>query len=145
MPNSNVLLPFGLPDTKSLRRAAANIIRDIQREHEQTDQATADVLGVSVGTIRNIRNELSDIGSVTLARIAAAYGVEALAPFHALYAPAHADDGEPVALLSDALAAMVRAKGIKGELDALPALKACVEGLSAHILSVERKRLRVAA
>lgn len=45
---TNVLLPFALPDTKSLRRAAANIIRDIQREHEETDQATADRLGVSI-------------------------------------------------------------------------------------------------
>ncbi len=145
MLDRNVLLPFGLPDTKSLRRAAANIVRDIQRENEETDQDTADKLGVSVGTIRNIRNEQSDIGSLTLARIAAAYGEESIAPYQALYAPNDRNDSEPVALLSDALAAMVRAKGLKGELDSLPALKACVEGLSAHILAVERKRLRVAA
>lgn len=145
MLDRNVLLPFALPDTKSLRRAAANIIRDIQREHELTDQMFADRIGISAGTVANIRNEKNDIGSVTLARIAAAYGQETLAPFHALYAPPPSDDGEPFALLSDALAALVRAKGLKGELDSLPALKACVEGLSAHILAVERKRLRVAA
>lgn len=142
---TNVLLPFALPDTKSLRRAAANIIRDIQREHEETDQATADRLGVSIGTIRNIRNEACDIGSLTIARIGAAYGVEAVAPYEALYAGAQCDCSEPMAITADALAALSRAKGPKGEMDALPAVKDCIEGLTAWVMSIERKRLRVVA
>jgi len=93
MPSSNVLLPFGLPDTKSLRRAAANILRDIQRDNEETDQCTADKLGVSVGTIRNIRNEMGDISSLTLAKIGRVYGEAALKPYEALYA-GPADDGD---------------------------------------------------
>ncbi len=140
---TNVLLPLGLPDTKSLRRAAANIVRDIQREHEETDQATADRLGVSVGTIRNIRNEACDISSLTIARIGRVYGEEAVAPYEALYAHGHGECAEPLGLLADALGAISRAKGPKGEFDALPTVKDAIEGLQAWALSVERKRLRL--
>lgn len=141
----NVLLPFALPDTKSLRRAAANIIRDIQRDREETDQQTADNLGVSVGTIRNIRNEACDIGALTIARIGAVYGEEAVAPYEALYASGGNVAGEPMAALADAMAALARAKGPKGQMDALPAVKDCIEALNAWALSVERTRLRVVA
>ena len=57
MPSSNVLLPFGLPDTKSLRRAAANILRDIQRDNEETDQCTdaADALSAWIGSVERQR------------------------------------------------------------------------------------------
>lgn len=141
----NVLLSFALPDTKSLRRAAANIIRDIQRDHEETDQTTADRIGVSVGTIRNIRNEASDISSLTVARIGAVYGVEAVAPYEALYAAASPECSEPLTALADAMAALSRAKGPKGEMDALPCVKDCIEALSAWIIQTERKRLRAVA
>lgn len=141
MAGANVLLPFGLPDTKSLRRAAANIVRDIQREHEETDQETADRLGVSVGTIRNIRNEASDIGSLTIARIGAVYGEESVAPYEALYAFHGRAQGEPMAELADAISALSKARGPKAKLDALPTLKAAAEALSAYITIVERERL----
>lgn len=143
--SSNVLLPFALPDTKSLRRAAANIIRDIQREHEETDQQTADKIGVSVGTIRNIRNEASDISSLTIARIGAAYGQDAVAPYEALYATCGAECHEPIGLLADAMAVLSRAKGPKAEMDALPKVKDAIEGLTAWALDIERKRLRLVA
>lgn len=140
----NVLLPLALPDTKSLRRAAANILRDIQREHEETDQQTADNLGISVGTIRNIRNEQGDISSLTLAKIGRVYGEAAVGPYEALYAPGPDDEVEPamVQLLADALSAVSRAKGPKGELDALPAVKDLIEGATAWVIARERFRLR---
>ena len=143
--SNNVLLPLALPDTKSLRRAAANIVRDIQREHEETDQQTADRLGVSVGTIRNIRNEACDIGALTMARIGAAYGEEAVAPYEALYAGGVHAFREPVGALADALSALAKAKGPKAELDALPTVKACIEALTDWTLEIERKRLRLVA
>ena len=145
MTATNVLLPFALPDTKSLRRAAANIVRDIQREGEETDQQTADKLGVSVGTIRNIRNEACDISSLTMARIGAAYGEDAVAPYEALYAHGSGECSEPLGLLADAIAVMSRAKGPKAEFDALPAVKDAIEGLTAWALNIERKRLRIIA
>ena len=37
--------------------AVANIIRDIQRDAHETDQCTADRIGVSIGTVRNARDE----------------------------------------------------------------------------------------
>lgn len=145
MTATNVLLPFALPDTKSLRRAAANIVRDIQREHEETDQQTADRLGVSVGTIRNIRNEACDISSLTIARVGAAYGQDAVAPYEALYAHGGGECSEPMGLLADAMAVLARAKGPKGEFDALPVVKDAIEGLTAWALAVERKRLSIVA
>jgi hypothetical protein len=140
---SNVLLPFGIPDTKSLRRAAANILRDIQREHEETDQQTADNLGVSVGTIRN---ELSDIGALTLAKIGAVYGEEAVEPYKALYSGILGDDYcDPRKAIALANAALVGVAGPKAELDALPAVKECMQACAAFITAVERKRLRSVA
>jgi 3-hydroxyacyl-CoA dehydrogenase len=144
--SNNVLLPFALPDTKSLRRAAANIVRDIQRDREETDQQTADNLGVSVGTIRNIRNEACDIGSLTMARIGARYGEDAVDPYHALYAHCRDDQGgEPLTLLADAMAALSRAKGPKARMDALPVVKDCIEGMTAWVMEIERQRLKVVA
>jgi len=126
-----------------LRRAAANIVRDIQRDHEETDQQTADHLGVSAGTIRNIRNEATDIGALTLARIGAVYGMEATRPYLVLLDrfPSTSEES-PLPVLAEALAQLSRARGLKGELDALPALKDCLEAIQTFISSTERKRLR---
>ena len=78
---NNVLLPIRLPTQKSLRSAVAHIIRDVQRDHSETDQCTADRLGVSIGTIRNARNESADLGAVTIARIGAVYGAAYVDPY----------------------------------------------------------------
>lgn len=142
MTGLNVLLPFSLPDTKSLRRAAANILRDIQRDNEQTDQETADCLGVSVGTIRNVRNEQTDISSLLLARIGARFGEEAVRPYTALWSHDRPSD-EVIPALADAMAAISRAHGPKGEFDALPAVKAAISALAAFADKTETKRLRL--
>lgn len=87
MPNSqtNVLLPLRLPTQSAMRSAVANIIRDIQRDHRETDQDTADRLGVSKGTVANARNGITDLGSLTIAKIGVVYGASYVDPFNALY------------------------------------------------------------
>lgn len=145
MDKHNVLLPLGLPDTEALKKASAAIIRDIQREHDETDQKTADRLGVHKNTIAAARNEVSPLGALTIAKIGVAYGADAVAPYNALYgATAHgiaASDAAPLVELSEALAALHRAQGPKARLDTLPTLKAAAEALAAYIMALEQWRL----
>lgn len=143
-PSDNVLLPMPMPTHKALRAAVANIIRDIQAQHRETDQDTADRLGVSVGTVRNARNEAADLAALTIAKIGAIYGAEAVAPYNALYgAHAHgvaACDAAPIAELANAIAALTQAIGPKARMDALPVLKAASEKLDAYLISLEQWR-----
>jgi hypothetical protein len=144
MTGHSVLLPLEIPNTAALRKSVASIIRDIQRDHCETDQATADRLGVHKNTIAAARNEQSDIGALTIARIGALYGPEAVQPYHALYgATAHgiaASDAAPLVELTGALAALLHAGGPKARLDALPVLKDTSAKLDAYINSIERWR-----
>lgn len=141
----NVLLPLCAPDTSALRKAVATIIRDIQREHGETDQQTADRVGVHKNTIANARNEQADLGALTIARIGSVYGVEAVGPYHALYgATAHgiaSQDAAPLNELALALAALTQSATPKARFDALPTLKEAGEKLNAYILGLERWRL----
>lgn len=154
---SNVLLPLKLPTQTSLRHAVAAIIRDIQREAHETDQDTADKLGVSAGTIANARNEKADLNATTIAKIGALYGAHFVDPYHALYG-ARAQIIEirkvdPLASLAGAVSAicqMRRPEGDSGvvgtpkeQLDALPVLKEAARDLIAYIANIER--LRIAA
>lgn len=82
---SNVLLFDALPTRNKLREAVAKIIRAIQHSASETDETTADKIGVSVGTIRNARNAQTDLNAVTIARIGAIYGEHVLDPYTALY------------------------------------------------------------
>jgi transcriptional regulator with XRE-family HTH domain len=82
---NNVLLPMVLPTQSALRSAVGNMIRDIQRDHRETDQDTADRLGVSKGTIVNARNGTTDLNALTIARVGAVYGADYVNPYNALY------------------------------------------------------------
>ena len=145
MAPANVLLPMAMPTQKALRAAIAQIIRDVQASHGDGDQCTADKLGISIGTVRNARNETADLNALTIARIGVVYGAEAVAPYNALYgATAHgiaAHDAAPLAELADALAALTRAAGPKARFDALPALREASAALDGYILSLDRWRL----
>lgn len=141
MTPTNVLLPFMVPNTKSLRAAVANIIRDIQLANAETDQDTADRLGVSVGTIRNARNEQADLGALTIAKIGAIYGEEAVEPYHALYRAERSDTAAPVGPLANAIAALSMGDNHKARLAALPALKEAAAALDGCIANIERLRL----
>ncbi|MES2782988.1 MAG: hypothetical protein V4657_09345 [Pseudomonadota bacterium] len=153
----SVLLPFACPTQKSLRGAVAAMIRDIQRDRHETDQDTADRLGISVGTVRNARNEITDLGAVTIARIGHHYGAHYVDPYHRLYGACaqslRCSKSDPLAPMAEAVATICKMRSLaseggrsetpKEQLDALPALKEAARELTAYIASIES--LRVAA
>lgn len=81
----NVLLPMSLPTRKVLREALSQVIRSVQYQHQLTDEALADLIGVSTGTIANVRNERTDLNQETIAKIGARFGPEALDPWSACF------------------------------------------------------------
>lgn len=153
-PAHNVLLPLSLPTQKSLRGAVANIIRDIQRDFSETDQETADHLGISIGTIRNARNGDTDLNAVSIARIGARYGAQYIDPYHALYGARAASieimKSDPLPALAEAVATICQNRSHHSEggmsetpkerLDSLPKLKAAARELTAYISSIEQLR-----
>ena len=144
--SKQVMLPFsGLPTTDCVRASLANVIRDIQREHDLTDQQLAEAIGAHVNTIQRARNKLATLDNLTVARLGATFGEEALRPYTALWSHDAVERDDVVPALADAMAAVSRAKGPKGEFDALPVVKDCIEALHAFVLATERKRLRVVA
>lgn len=97
MKTSNVLLPLPLPTRKDLRAALAQVVRSIQSSHALTDEALADAIGVSTGTIANVRNERTDLNQETIAKLGARFGPEVLDPWSACFGgrnvPKEASDG----------------------------------------------------
>lgn len=152
---NNVLLPLRLPTQKELRAAVANMIRDIQREHAETDQDTADRLGVSIGTVRNARNESADLNALTIARIGAVYGPHYVDPYNGLYGatatPVQKATDDPLCHLARAVSTICDMRCPDGpggavelpkeKLDALPALRAARASLDSYIAGIERLRL----
>lgn len=154
MRSNNVLLPLRLPTQKQLRGAVASMIRDIQRDHAETDQCTADRLGISIGTVRNARNETADLSALTIAKIGAVYGAAYVDPYNALYGATarrvDPNDSDPLCNLARAVATicdMRRADSPGGavelpkeKLDALPVLREAHASLTAYIAGIERLR-----
>jgi hypothetical protein len=154
MPSNNVLLPLAFPTQKALRAAVAEIIREIQREHRETDQCTADRIGVSIGTIRNARNEETDLNALTIAKIGMVYGCHAVDPYNALYgataSPRTPDDTDPLAHMAHAVATLCdmrradspggKSETPKERLDALPVLREARRSHDAHIAGIEKLR-----
>lgn len=151
----NVLLPIALPTQSSLRSAVANMIRDIQRDHRETDQDTADKLGVSKGTIVNARNGTTDLNALTIARIGAVYGASYVNPYNSLYgATATAVQKaatDPLCHLAKAVSSICDMRCPNGpggaiempkeKMDALPTLRAARASLDSYIAGIERLRL----
>ena len=152
---TNVLLPLRLPTQKELRSAVANIIRDIQRDHKETDQCTADRLGISIGTVRNARNETADLASLTIAKIGVVYGASYVNPYNALYGatatavPRETED--PLCHMARAVSRICDMRCPDGPggatetpkelLDALPDLKRARAALDGLIARTEKLRL----
>lgn len=151
----NVLLPMRLPTQKSLRAAVANVIRDIQRDHAESDNCTADRLGISVGTVRNARNETTDLNALTIARIGAVYGPHYLDPYNNLYGATatlvNRDSVDPLAHMAKAVSQICDMRCPNGpggvrelpqeQFEALPDLRAAYASLGAYIGRIERLRL----
>lgn len=153
-PRRNVLLPIPLPTQKQLRLATANIIRDVQRDHGETDRCTADRLGISIGTVRNARDESTDLNSLTLAKIGAIYGAHYLDPYNGLYGATarqiEPDAEDPLCNLAKAVSTLCDMRcpngpgGVielpKEKLDALPLLREARASLDAYIAGIEGLR-----
>lgn len=152
---NNVLLPMAMPTQSSLRSAVGNMIRDIQRDNRETDQDTADKLGVSKGTIVNARNGATDLNALTIARIGAVYGSHYVDPYHALYgataSPVQKASDDPLCHLARAVSTICDMRCPDGpggmvempkeKLDALPTLRAARASLDAYIAGIEKLRL----
>lgn len=82
---ANVFLPMAMPTRNSLRAALAQVVRAVQSEHNLTDEALADLLGVSNGTVANVRNERTDLNQETIAKLGARFGPECLDPWSACF------------------------------------------------------------
>jgi hypothetical protein len=150
--SNNVLLPVPLPTQKLLRSAVAQIIRRVQLDHSLTDEALADEIGVSVGTVRNARNELADLNAATIARIGARFGAETIDPYAALYGarnvPLDAGAVDALPSLSGAVHRLAVAQSAESPggramthselLDMLPELHAAQRALNALICRAER-------
>ena len=81
---SNVLARKQRPTTKSYRTAIKTVVLDIQARHGLSDRELADRVGCSQGTIKNARNEASNLDGVTLANIEFEFGPSAIDAFLAL-------------------------------------------------------------
>lgn len=150
--HNSVLLPIPLPTQKSLRAAVAKIIRRVQLEAHLTDDDLADELGISVGTVRNARNEQTDLNATTIAKIGAKFGAEVLDPYAALYGarnvPIEASDADAMPSMTAAVhrLAVAQAPGSDGgarithtELAAmLPELRAAIAALNSLVVRAER-------
>lgn len=67
----------------SMLSAVSSIVSGIQADTGETDQDTADRVGVSAGTIANARNRKAALSMLTIMKIGEVYGLERLAPlFH---------------------------------------------------------------
>lgn len=141
----NVPLPLCAPTTEALREACSAIVRDIMSAHGLTAIELGGRLNVHANTVAAWLNKKNDMGALMIATIGARFGVDAIAPYHALYgASAHgiaAQDAAPLTEMADALAALTRSTGPKERLDALPTIKTASEALSAYIVTLERWRL----
>lgn len=152
---TNVLLPMSMPTQSSLRAAVGNIIRDIQRNHGETDQDTADRLGISKGTVVNARNGTTDLNALTIARIGAVYGADYVNPYNALYgataSPVRPETDDPLCHMARAVTAICEMRCPDGPggvietpkelLDALPDLRAASASLVGFISKIEKLRL----
>jgi DNA-binding XRE family transcriptional regulator len=150
----NVLLFDRLPTRNELRAAIAKVIRRIQAEHGETDEMTAQSVGVSVGTIANARNEKTDLNAVTIASIGKRYGPDALDPYTKLFGaraiPLEADEiTNVVPMLASVLHKLTSATSPFGKLNhkeiaaILPDVRAAMRGLVA--ISTRADEIGIAA
>lgn len=84
MSGPNVLPANQLATSKQCRRAVARIVRDLQHKHELTDCDFAEAIGCSIGTVRNARNEETDLSNLWLTRIEQRFGAGSIDPYLAL-------------------------------------------------------------
>ena len=146
MNGQQVPLPFAaLPTTESVRQAIANVILDLKRKYGLTDEQLGEQIGLHENSVGRLCNRKSTADGMTITRIGARFGMEALEPYTALWTSTDHAAGDPVPLMNDAMGALLRAKGPKGRFDALPTVKDCISALSGFVSETERERIRLVA
>lgn len=76
---------FGRPTGKSYRAAVAQVVRDVKAKRKLSNEAFAEEIGCSEGTVCNAENERGNLEAVTLLSIAFVFGEDAIAPVRELY------------------------------------------------------------
>lgn len=149
---NSVVTLLALPTQKALRTAVAKIIRRVQLDAHLTDEELADELCISIGTVRNARNEQTDLNATTIARIGAKFGAEVLDPYAALYGarnvPIEVEEVDALPSLTGAVHRLAVAQtpsspgGTKLHhtelLDMLPDLRAAQAAINALLVRAER-------
>ena len=119
---ANVLRRAMRPTTKSYRCSVAETIRLIQAENSLTDHELAEMIGCSVGTISNARNERGNLDGVFLMSLQYAFGADAIDPVLALSAARGVPSGgagkidkSPVVILAEAILKLAEAQQTESE------------------------------
>jgi DNA-binding Lrp family transcriptional regulator len=148
MMHRNVLLPMALPTQDTVRTAVAQIMRAIQRDHDETDVQTAAKIDVSPNTVANARNRLTDLKAITIARIGAVYGEGYVDPYHALYGARGVPASAPsVPDLMPCLTALAAKLAVAGAVNHLTVQSFCTEldAVLANVSAVKAYQMKVAA
>lgn len=81
MVQCNVLRVNAVEEREEYRDAVAEILRNVQHDHQVTLLDIADRIDVSLGTISNAANKKADLCAPFLKRIGKAFGVSSLDPY----------------------------------------------------------------
>lgn len=81
MPQCSVLRVNVVEEQALYRDAVAEILRNVQSDHQVTLQDIASAIDVSLGTVSNAANKKADLNSIYLNRIGRQYGVHHLDPY----------------------------------------------------------------
>lgn len=143
------------PTKSSYRSAVAKIIRQVQSEHDLTDDEMAETIGCSGPTVANARNEAVSLKGETLARIQYHFGVDAIDDFLALSGAratqnrvgGQRDGKDPAILFNEVLRVLLEARHADDAelIAALPTLndaRIALDGLILSANSAGRSPLR---
>lgn len=85
MPNRNVLRVNAVEEQTAYRKAVADILLNVQKEHDVTLLEISECIDVSLGTVSNAANRKTDLSPTFLTRIGECFGPNALDPYLALF------------------------------------------------------------
>jgi hypothetical protein len=152
---SSVLRVNVVEEQAAYRDAVAQILRNIQSDHEVTLQDVSETIAVSLGTISNAANKKADLNPLYLKRLGAAYGCHHLDPYARLaggrmVAVEQNSDGDVLPVLSLAAYRVASARApsspggvsetLREQLDYLPDLRRLRREVEALICRIETRK-----
>lgn len=155
MAHPSVLRVNAVEEQADYRKAVAEVLRNIQADHDVTLQEIADTIDVSLGTVSNAANKKGVLNPIYLNRLGKAYGVHHLDPYARLaggrmVAVEQTSDGDvlPVLSLASYRVAQARAPSSPGgvsetlreQLDYLPDLRRLRREVEALICRIEQRK-----